>query len=926
MAGAILCVLAVLAASPLAASAAAQPSWPTYHRDAIRTGVDPDATEPIEPVLAWQSANLGAPIWGQPLVLGDRVYVATVGDALYSLDATTGAQVWKRQLGTPVPSAQLPCGDITPTVGVVGTPVIDPTTAKIFAVADTWDATTKEAKHMLEGYTLEGNLALSTDVDPPGSEPKDLLQRTALNLDQGQVIFGYGGNDGDCADYQGTVVSAPETEGAPSFWRYEPAPPSTSGGAVWGPSGPAVDGAGDILASTGNPDPPEGTQATTYDFSDSLIELDPSLSLIGHFEPPTWQSDSNSDLDLASSGPEVLPGGLIFQAGKNGTGYLLDATKLGEGAPAVYSHQICGGHGSFGGDAFANGVLYIPCTNGTEALAYNQAERTFTLLWQGPSDAFGPPIVSAGLVWVAATGGFSGGGTKLYGLDPATGAPVYTETLPSPIADHFGSPSAAGGRLFMATGSTVTAYQVSALPPPPPAPTVVTEAASSPTPTGAVLNGSVDPNGAAVDECHFDYGPTEAYGSSIPCEPLPGSGTTAEAVTAALAALSPGATYHFRLVATGAGGTSVGADMTVTTLPAPAPSVVTGVASARSDVGATLNATVDPNGFEVTDCHFDYGTTETYGSTAACEPAPGSGTTAVAVTATLAGLAPGATYHFRISATGPGGTTVGSDQSLTTLELPPPPPPPPSVTGAAASSITESSASLNASVNPDGSPVTECRFEYGTMSAYGSSVACAAPPGSGAAPVAVSAAVSGLAASTTYHFRVVATGPGGGANGPDTTLTTAAALVSPAPGPGPATSPVMPSGGVEPFVTVAHVAPVARLASVAAALGRSGRLLLHLRLRCAAGASACIGRATLRTIASAATHTRAATRARTLATAAFVIAGGQTRPLTLRLGPGVRALLARSHPLRVRLAIVAHDKQGVRYASHVTLLLRPQAS
>jgi hypothetical protein len=59
---------------------------------------------------------------------------------------------------------------------------------------------------------------------------------------------------------------------------------------------------------------------------------------------------------------------------------------------------------------------------------------------------------------------------KVYGLDPATGAPRYTETLPSAAIDHFASPSAAGGRLFVASGSTVTAFQIAAPPGSPPAP------------------------------------------------------------------------------------------------------------------------------------------------------------------------------------------------------------------------------------------------------------------------------------------------------------------------------------------------------------------------------------------------------------------------------------------------------------------------
>jgi outer membrane protein assembly factor BamB len=442
-----------------AAAGAAEPAWTTYHHDAERSGSDPDGVSPVTPVLAWQSINLGAPIWGQPLVFGSRVYVATVGDEVYALEAATGAIAWQAKAGTPVPSSSLPCGDITPTVGIVGTPVIDPADGILYAVADTWNGT--QAEHLLEGFRIaNGERVLSTPADPPGSDPKALLQRTALNLDGSNIVFGYGGNDGDCSDYKGTVASVPESGAAPSFWQDPIAAPSSSGGAVWATGGPAVDAAGNIFASTGNPDPPSGQEASTYDYSDSVVELNPSLALTGYFEPPSWKSDSNSDRDLSSGAPELLPGGLVFQAGKNGTGYLLDEATMGSGAPAVYSHQVCNGQGSFGGDSYANGVIYIPCTNGVQALAYDEAAKTFTPLWQGPSDALGPPILSAGLVWTVATGGFNGGGTKLYGLEPSTGAVRYTEQLPSPVDDHFASPSAGGGRLLVATGSTVSAYQV----------------------------------------------------------------------------------------------------------------------------------------------------------------------------------------------------------------------------------------------------------------------------------------------------------------------------------------------------------------------------------------------------------------------------------------------------------------------------------
>jgi hypothetical protein len=460
----LLPIVATVLACSLASSAHAEPTWTTYHRDQRRSGNDPDAVEPIVPVQAWHSATLSGSIYGQPLVLGQRVYVATTRNKLYALDVASGEIIWRKSAGTPVPSGELPCGNISPTVGIVGTPVIDVSTQVIYAVADTWHKTEKRAQHVLKGFRLAtGETALSTPVDPSGDDPKALLQRTALNLDKGRIVFGMGGNDGDCGNYRGTVVSAPETGSTPSFWHYQPASPSKTGGAVWGPSGPAIDGEGHIYATTGNPNPPEGTKAETYDYSDSVIELDSSANLIGNFKPASWLTDSNTDNDLGSTGAELLPGGVLFQAGKNGTGYLINRATMGSAAQALYSAQVCGGRGSFGGDAYANGVIYIPCTTGVQALSYNQTAHTFTPLWRGPSDAFGSPILSGGLVWVIATGGFSGGGTKLYGLVPSSGATRYTETLPSPLADHFGSPSAAGGRLFVASGSSVTAYQIAQL-------------------------------------------------------------------------------------------------------------------------------------------------------------------------------------------------------------------------------------------------------------------------------------------------------------------------------------------------------------------------------------------------------------------------------------------------------------------------------
>ncbi len=96
----------------------------------------------------------------------------------------------------------------------------------------------------------------------------------------------------------------------------------------------------------------------------------------------------------------------------------------------------------------------------------------------------------------------------------------------------------------------------------------------------------------------------------------------------------------------------------------------------------------------------------------------------------------------------------------------------PAVLTGGASSFTETEATLNATVNPEGGEVTGCEFEYGTTTSYGSSVPCASLPGSEESPVGVSASVTGLTPDTTYHFRISATTPTGTSDGSDATFKT----------------------------------------------------------------------------------------------------------------------------------------------------------
>jgi hypothetical protein len=134
-------------------------------------------------------------------------------------------------------------------------------------------------------------------------------------------------------------------------------------------------------------------------------------------------------------------------------------------------------------------------------------------------------------------------------------------------------------------------------------------------------------------------------------------------VNASVTKLRTGVTYHYRLVATNASGTTVGRDRTFST--ALQPVVRTDAARDTTATTATLAGSVDPR-TRATTWWFEYGTTTSYGSQTASRSA-GSGGTVRAVSAGLSGLKPGTTYHYRLVARNDAGTTRGADASLTTV-------------------------------------------------------------------------------------------------------------------------------------------------------------------------------------------------------------------------------------------------------------------
>jgi polyvinyl alcohol dehydrogenase (cytochrome) len=443
-----LVVLVALLLLPGAASAA----WTTFHGDRARSGVDSSSSGSVPFASAWTSPNLDGPVYAEPLVYDGLVLIATERNSLYGLSESTGQVVWHANAGAAVPASALPCGDISPTVGITSTPVIDTASGTLFALGDLWDGS--HAHHWLIAYqAATGKELWRETVDPAGSIPENQLQRAALNLAGGRVVLGFGGNDGDCGTYWGWLVSVSESTHAISTWQ---AASADTEAAIWATGGAAVDSAGYVYAATGN-----GASGSSYDYGDSLLKFTSGANLVSYFRSPTWAADNTADLDLGSASPELLPGGLVYQDGKNGNGYLVATATMGE----LYEAPVCN---SFGADATQNNIIYVACIGGIRALQLNTVTHRFSQLWHGPSAANGPPIIAGGLVWVA-----NWDGTTLYGLNPHTGQAVVTKSTPP--MEHFTTPSASDGKLFLATGHTVEAYSIAhaVSPPvsPPPAPT-----------------------------------------------------------------------------------------------------------------------------------------------------------------------------------------------------------------------------------------------------------------------------------------------------------------------------------------------------------------------------------------------------------------------------------------------------------------------
>ena len=440
----------VAGSSATATPVSSQSPWLSYHGGANGAASALAVTAVDTSAPAWTSPQLDGSIYTEPLIDGQLVYVATENDSIYALNASTGAVQWRTSVGEAVPASSLPCGDIAPSVGITGTPVIDQFRHELFAVAEV--LRNGAVQHELVGLsTLTGAIEMRQVIDLPGMVPQNYLQRTGLALDGGRVYFGVAGNDGDCAFYRGRLFSVAERGGSVRSFTIDSAGGQYQGGIWMGGAAPDVDATGDLWVSVGN-----GSVRTTgqpYDHSDAVLKFSPALKLLSFFTPSNWAEQNAQDLDISAT-PAFLTNGLVVVAGKAPTLYVESSNHLsGVGHPLAQATRSCPSDID-GGPVVSGDVAILPCLSGPEAVRAVVTPTggvTITNLWQATAGG-GPPLLTRSRVWTIGRDGV------LYGLSLTTGAVVQSVTIGA-VANHFTTPSIGDGELVVANANAVLAFR-----------------------------------------------------------------------------------------------------------------------------------------------------------------------------------------------------------------------------------------------------------------------------------------------------------------------------------------------------------------------------------------------------------------------------------------------------------------------------------
>ncbi|HXD00106.1 MAG TPA: hypothetical protein VN048_12245 [Verrucomicrobiae bacterium] len=297
--------------------------------------------------LSFNGAILGS-VAAQPLYIEGgpsgraMVIVVTQSNNVYALDAADGTVIWQDNVGEPVTTAQYPhnpcatAGGYYPSVGIIGTPVVDlPSRALLFDAMTTPDNGVT-AKHLIFSLNVDTgatNAGWPVDVNATATYEGNVFtsatqhQQGALACLNGIVYVPYG-SFLDCGTYYGWLVGVSLTNPASVVsWAT-----AAEGGGVWAVNGVSSDGT-NLFIATGNT-----SGVTVWGGGEAVIRFQPGPLFSGltndYWAPTNWLTFDQQDLDVGSSGallvnvPGGSPSNVVAALGK-GYGYLLDRDNLG---------------------------------------------------------------------------------------------------------------------------------------------------------------------------------------------------------------------------------------------------------------------------------------------------------------------------------------------------------------------------------------------------------------------------------------------------------------------------------------------------------------------------------------------------------------------------------------------------------------------
>jgi len=323
--------------------ASAQVSVLTQHNDLGRTGqnlnettLTPSNVNPTNFGLQFKLA-VDNQVYSQPLVAANVsiaggthnvVYVATTNNSVYAFDAENGTQYWHVNLGTPISNANYGAGcvDINGNAGIVGTPVINPSTGTLYVVNSLNNGGAFSFMlHALDISTGANKAGSPVQITHGGFSATAQNQRAGLQLASGHLLIPFSSHC-DMGTYHGFLFSYdPTTLAQLAVFNTSP---TGNGDSLWGSGqGPAVDASGNIYFGTSN-----GTWDGVSNFSESFIKLSPSLGLLDWFTAANHANLDGADLDLDTSGAMLIPpGNRLVMVGKSSTGYVVDSASLTSG-------------------------------------------------------------------------------------------------------------------------------------------------------------------------------------------------------------------------------------------------------------------------------------------------------------------------------------------------------------------------------------------------------------------------------------------------------------------------------------------------------------------------------------------------------------------------------------------------------------------